>query len=91
MLRGTRLLFSRAEEGPPEVRLPRDSPLYIVDIANDLAEGETDSAQLYPFDGTDSIVLEPVNGNGQFCLEAGNERLDSAACTGDQSQAFELV
>ena len=54
-------------------------------------EGETDQAQLYPFDGSDNIVLEPGSGRGEFCLVGGNERLESGPCTGDDSQVFEIV
>jgi hypothetical protein len=64
-------------------------------------EGETDTAQLYPFSEDDipenpsvtmNIVLEPLGGNGQFCLIAGDDRVEEAACAqGDTAQTFEVV
>ncbi|KAH7308112.1 hypothetical protein B0I35DRAFT_483393 [Stachybotrys elegans] len=54
--------------------------------------GETDFAQLFPFDAeSDNMILEPQNGNGDICLVAGDERVDSAPCTGDNDQVWELV
>lgn len=64
------------------------------------AEGETDNAQLYPFteddipanpSGAIDIVLEPLSGNGDFCLVAGDDRLESVSCDGGDSQTFEIV
>ncbi|KAH8178748.1 Ricin B lectin [Sarocladium implicatum] len=63
-------------------------------------EGETDNAQLYPFSeddlpdtagGVANIVLEPLSGNKQFCLVAGQDRIESTACDGGDSQTFEIV
>ncbi|KAL2206228.1 hypothetical protein CC79DRAFT_1322706 [Sarocladium strictum] len=63
-------------------------------------EGETDNAQLYPFTEDDiptnpseaiKIVLEPLSGNGDFCLVAGDDRLESVSCDGGDSQSFEIV
>lgn len=54
-------------------------------------DGATDSAQLYPFDGSNNIVLQPASGNDKICLVAGKERLESEACSNDKNQTFELV
>lgn len=54
-------------------------------------DGKTDAAQLYPFDGTDNIVLSPASGNDATCLVPGVERLDSGACTKSNDQIFQLV
>jgi hypothetical protein len=53
--------------------------------------GETDSAQLFPFDGTNDIVLKPASGNGKLCLVGGKVRLESDECDGSNDQAFEIV
>ncbi|CAM1510186.1 Fc.00g005210.m01.CDS01 [Cosmosporella sp. VM-42] len=54
-------------------------------------DGQTDQAQLYPFDGTNNIVLAPASGSNETCLIAGDERVDSAPCTNDAGQVFEIV
>lgn len=59
--------------------------------ADDGLEGETDNAQLYPFDGSNKMILEPASGNGDVCLVAGTERLVAGDCTGKRKQRFELV
>ncbi|KAI9158915.1 hypothetical protein HJFPF1_06917 [Paramyrothecium foliicola] len=53
--------------------------------------GETDSAQLFPFDGSSSIVLEPQSGRGNSCLVAGSERVDAAQCSKGPEQTYEVV
>jgi hypothetical protein len=68
--------------------------------ANHVSEGETDRAQLYPFSVDDipetslettKIVLEPLSGDGQSCLVAGRNRLQSGRCSNEDAQVFELV
>lgn len=59
--------------------------------ANERLDGETDQAQLYPFDGSDNIILAPGSGNDETCLIEGDERLVSGSCANDDSQAFEIV
>ncbi|OAR00907.1 hypothetical protein LLEC1_07300 [Akanthomyces lecanii] len=54
-------------------------------------EGETTTSQLFPFDGTNDIVLQPSSDDGKFCLVAGKDRLDSASCDKQKDQVFELV
>jgi hypothetical protein len=56
-------------------------------------DGETDNAQLYPFDGSDDLMLQPASGKGRVCLVAGPERLVSRRCRQNKKkkQAFELV
>ena len=53
--------------------------------------GETDPAQLFPFDGTNDMVLKPASGNGRFCLVGEKDRLVSKECDGSKDQAFEIV
>jgi hypothetical protein len=38
-----------------------------------------------------NIVLEPLSGNGDFCLVAGKDRIESTSCDGGESQVFEIV
>ncbi|KAJ6782011.1 hypothetical protein PWT90_05866 [Aphanocladium album] len=54
-------------------------------------EGQTTASQLFPFDGTNNIVLQPGSDNGKFCLAARKDRLDSADCDNQKDQVFELV
>jgi hypothetical protein len=53
--------------------------------------GETDFAQLFPYDGSDSIVLEPQSSRGASCLIAGDERLDAANCNKGDDQKWDIV
>lgn len=54
-------------------------------------EGQTTGSQLFPFDGTDNIVLQPDTDNDKFCLVAGKNRLESTNCDNQKDQSFELV
>ncbi|OAA78875.1 Ricin B lectin [Akanthomyces lecanii RCEF 1005] len=54
-------------------------------------EGQTATSQLFPFDGTNNIVLQPSSDDGKFCLVAGKDRLDSTSCDKQKDQIFELV
>ncbi|TQV91801.1 ricin-type beta-trefoil lectin domain-containing protein [Cordyceps javanica] len=54
-------------------------------------EGQTAASQLFPFDGSNNIVLQPGSDGGNFCLVAGKDRLGSASCDNQKDQVFELV
>ncbi|TVY44302.1 hypothetical protein LOCC1_G005055 [Lachnellula occidentalis] len=53
--------------------------------------GAVTDSQLFPFGGGNSIVLAPKNGAGATCLFANGAKLDEQACTGDATQAFNIV
>ncbi|KAI0468328.1 hypothetical protein F4859DRAFT_211478 [Xylaria cf. heliscus] len=53
--------------------------------------GETNSGQLVPFTGGTQITLAPVSEQNATCIVPGNDRLDSARCAGNNSQAFKIL
>ncbi|RYC59311.1 hypothetical protein CHU98_g6885 [Xylaria longipes] len=53
--------------------------------------GETNSGQLVPFTGETQLTLAPVSEQNATCIVPGNDRLDSARCSGDNSQVFKIL
>ncbi|KAI8944983.1 hypothetical protein F4801DRAFT_157303 [Xylaria longipes] len=53
--------------------------------------GETNSGQLVPFTGGTQLTLAPVSERNATCIVPGNDRLDSARCSGDNSQVFKIL
>ncbi|KAK5627568.1 hypothetical protein RRF57_003283 [Xylaria bambusicola] len=54
-------------------------------------DGETNSGQLIPFTGGTQFALAPVSERNATCIVPGNDRLDSAPCTDDDSQLFKVL
>ncbi|UKZ53368.1 hypothetical protein TrVGV298_007160 [Trichoderma virens] len=54
--------------------------------------GQTATSQLFPFKaGSNNILLTPASANNKTCLVAGANRVESAQCSGQKDQVFELV
>lgn len=54
--------------------------------------GKTATSQLFPFKaGDNNIVLTPASATNTTCLVAGADRVESAQCSGQKDQTFELV
>ncbi|KAI0912945.1 hypothetical protein F4823DRAFT_622549 [Ustulina deusta] len=53
--------------------------------------GETNSGQLVPFTGGTQLTLAPESERNVTCIVSGNDRLDSAPCTNDDSQVFKIL
>ncbi|KAL7935594.1 hypothetical protein V8C35DRAFT_258259 [Trichoderma chlorosporum] len=54
--------------------------------------GQTAASQLFPFvAGSNNILLTPASATNQTCLIAGSDRVESAQCSGQKDQIFELV
>ncbi|KAH8164357.1 hypothetical protein CIB48_g3910 [Xylaria polymorpha] len=53
--------------------------------------GETNNGQLVPFTSGTQLTLAPESERNATCIVAGNDRLDSAPCAGDNSQVFKIL
>ncbi|KAL7958542.1 hypothetical protein V8C34DRAFT_282576 [Trichoderma compactum] len=54
--------------------------------------GKTTTSQLFPFKaGDNNILLTPASATNTTCLVAGADRVESAQCSGQKDQVFELV
>ncbi|KAI8626090.1 hypothetical protein F5Y19DRAFT_232389 [Xylariaceae sp. FL1651] len=53
--------------------------------------GDTNNGQLVPFTGGNQLVLAPESERNVTCLVPGNGRLDSTACSNDNSQVFTIL
>lgn len=58
---------------------------------NNAEGGETNSGQLVPFTGGTQLTLAPESERNVTCIVSGNDRLDSAPCTNDDSQVFKIL
>jgi hypothetical protein len=82
-------IYSPAEVEQTEVS--RIIPLSFDSDANSGLAGETNSGQLVPFTGGTKLTLAPESERNATCIVAGNDRLDSENCTGDNSQIFTIL
>jgi len=52
--------------------------------------GTVTTSQLFPFDGTTTLALQPENDAGTCFVLDSTGRLDSAPCTSDATQLFTI-
>ncbi|KAI1277585.1 hypothetical protein F5Y07DRAFT_79893 [Xylaria sp. FL0933] len=53
--------------------------------------GDTNSGQLVPFAGGTQLTLAPESEGNVTCIVPGDDRLDSAPCTNNDSQVFKIL
>ncbi|KAI1348320.1 hypothetical protein F5Y01DRAFT_216459 [Xylaria sp. FL0043] len=53
--------------------------------------GDTNSGQLVPFTGGTQLILAPESEGNVTCIVPGDDRLDSAPCTNNDSQVFKIL